>query len=80
MEQNPMKYTRKNLYLLMNRPIKLSVGPPNKDEVNEVVEGIIIKCDLAANLPHLPANAEIKLENGNVKKYSFAEMKRIEFL
>lgn len=43
MEQDPMKYTSKNLDLLMNRPIKLSVGPTNKDEINVVVEGIIIK-------------------------------------
>ncbi len=78
MEQNPMKYSKKNIAEIMDRPVRLFIGPANNDEIIDVIEGIIVHCDLASNPPHLPAVAEIKLNNGKIRRYSFPELKKIE--
>lgn len=75
-----MNYTKENLNEIMNKPVRLSIGEPNSDKVSEFVEGIIVHCDLAANPPHLPASAEIELESGKRRRFSFPELKRIQFI
>lgn len=78
MFKQPLEYKKEDLDELMFKPLKIYVGPTNKDEVTEIVEGQIIKCRLAANPPHLPADFEFQLENGQKRIFNFFEVKRFE--
>ncbi len=78
MYKQPLEYKKEDLDELMFKPLKIHVGPTNKDEVTEIVEGQIIKCSLAANPPHLPADFELQLENGQKRIFNFFEVKRFE--
>lgn len=78
MYKQPLQYRKEDLDELMFKPLKIFVGLANKKEVIEVLEGQIVKCGLAANPPHLPADFEFQLDNGQKRKFNFFEVKRFE--
>jgi len=78
MYKQPLQYKKEDLDELMFKPLKIYVGLANKEEVKEVLEGQIIKCSLAANPPHLPADFEFELNNGQKRTFNFFEVKKFE--
>ncbi len=78
MYKQPLQYKKEDLDELMFKPLKIYVGLANEEEVKEVLEGQIIKCSLAANPPHLPADFEFELNNGEKRTFNFFEVKRFE--
>lgn len=78
MYKQPLLYKKEDLDELMFKPLKIYVGLSNNEEIKEVLEGQIIKCSLAANPPHLPADFEFQLDNGQKRMFNFFEVKRFE--
>ena len=78
MYKHPLQYKKEDLDELMYKPLKIYVGLANTEEIKEVLEGQIIKCSLAANPPHLPADFEFQLDNGQKRTFNFFEVKRFE--
>ncbi len=78
MYKHPLQYKKEDLDELMFKPIKLYVGPANKDEVSEILYGKIIKCSLAANPPHLPVDLEFQMDDGQKRTFNFFEVKKFE--
>jgi len=78
MYKQPLQYKKEDLDELMFKPLKIYVGLANKEEVKEVLEGQIIKCSLAANPPHLPADFVFELNNGQKRTFNFFEVKKFE--
>lgn len=76
--KHPLEITKDDLKEIMHVPLQIKVGPANKGEITEMLEGKIIECSLAANPPHLPAIAEFQLKNGTIREFSFFEIKWIE--
>ena len=62
---------------IRNIPLKIGIGPNNKNETLESIEGKIINCSLAANTPHLPAFAEFQTTDGKIRIFTFFEIKWI---
>lgn len=80
MKRHPQEYTKENLKEIINKPLKIGIGNMNSDKITEVVEGVITKCTLAANPPHLPATAQISTSDGKVISKNFFEIKSIDIL
>lgn len=78
MYKQPLQYKEQDLDELMFKPLKIYVGLSNNEEIKDVFEGQIIKCSLAANPPHLPADFEFQLDNGQKRMFNFFEVKRFE--
>lgn len=78
MYKHPLQYKKEDLEEIEFKPLKIFVGASNNDEVTEILEGQIVKCTLAANPPHLPADFEFKLDNGQIRTFNFFEVKRFE--
>ena len=78
MYKQPLQYKKEDLDELMFKPLKIYVGLSNNEEIKEVLKGQIIKCSLAANPPHLPADFEFQLDNGQKRMFNFFEVKRFE--
>jgi len=73
-----LQFEKEDVDELMFKPLRIFIGLANKDEVVEVLDGKIIKCSLAAVSPHLPADFEFQLKNGEKRIFSFFEVKRFE--
>jgi len=80
MKRHPQEYRKENLEEIMDKPLKIGIGNMNSNEITEVIEGVITKCTLAANLPHLPATAQILTADGKIKRKNFFEIKSIDIL
>ena len=80
MKRHPQEYRKENLEEIMHKPLKIGIGNKNSDEITEVIEGVIIDCTLAANLPHLPGTARILTVDGQIKRKNFFEIKSIDIL
>lgn len=78
MYKQPLQYKKDDLDELMFKPLKIYVGLSNNEEIKEVLEGQIIKCSLAANPPHLPADFEFQLDSGQKRMFNFFEVKKFE--
>ena len=78
--KHPLDLKKEDLNEIMHIPLQIGVGPINKNEVNEILEGNIIECSLAANSPNLPAEAEFLTKNGKTRKFTFFEIKWIKKL
>jgi hypothetical protein len=76
--KHPLEITKEDLKEIMHVPLQIGVGPANKGEITETLEGEIIECSLAANPPNLPAIADFQLKNGAIRKFSFFEIKWIK--
>ena len=73
----PIQLTKEDLPDVMYIPIRIEVGPANKNEINETLEGKIIECSLAANPPNLPGIATFQTIEGKIRRFSFFEIKSI---
>lgn len=78
MYKHPLQYKKEDLEEITFKPLRISVGTSNKDEIMEVLEGRIVKCSLATNPPHLPVDFEFQLDNGQIRVFSFFEVKKFE--
>ena len=80
MAKHPLHYTKENLDEIMNKPLRIGIGNQNSDDITEFIEGQIVKCTLASNPPHLPAVARFQINDGELKRLNFFEIKQIEIL
>jgi len=55
----PIQLTKVDLPDVMYIPIRIEVGPANKNEINETLEGKIIECTLAAYSTQFARNSYI---------------------
>ncbi len=76
--KQPLKYNNEDLDELMFKPLRIYVGSVHSDEIKDIIEGKIIRCGLAANPPHLPADFDFRLDNGSIRKFNFFEVKKFE--
>lgn len=76
----PIHLEKEDLKEIMNIPLQIGIGPGNKNEVLETLEGKIIECSLAANPPNLPGVAEFQTNNGSIRRLTFFEIKWIKKL
>jgi hypothetical protein len=78
MYKHPLDYKKEDIQELMFKPLRIFVGSAKNDSVSEILEGHIERCGLASNPPHLPADIEFQLENGQIRKFNFFELKKFE--
>jgi hypothetical protein len=76
--KHPLDLTKEDLNEIMHIPLEIGVGQINKSEVLEILEGKITECSLAGNSPHLPAVAEFRTSNGQIRNLTFFEIKWIK--
>ncbi|MGI6340488.1 MAG: hypothetical protein ACOXZV_14080 [Bacteroidales bacterium] len=78
--KHPLDITKDDLKEIENVPIRIGIGPSMSHDTNEIMEGTIVECSLAANPPHLPAVAKFMSTNGVLRDLTFFEIKWIEKL
>ncbi len=78
MYKHPLHYKKEDLGEIEFKPLRIYVGEANNDEITEILEGQIVQCSLAANPPHLPADFEFQLDNGQRRTFNFFEVKKFE--
>lgn len=76
--KHPIHLTKEDLKEIMHIPLQIGIGPANRNEINEILDGKIIECSLAANPPNLPGIADFQTSNGIIRKFSFFEIKWIK--
>lgn len=78
--KHPLDLKKEDLNEIMHIPLQIGVSQIKNHETEEILEGEIIDCSLAANSPNLPAEAKFLTNSGNIRTLSFFEIKWIQKL
>lgn len=85
MKKNPFLYDRESIIEILNKPLKVEIGKINWEnwkisEVDEIIEGKFIKCNLASNYPHKPSDFIFESITGKISEISIGVIISIEIL
>lgn len=73
--KTPLDLKKEDLEEIMLLPLQIGIGSVHSKNVDEVLEGKIIECSLAANDPHLPMTLKFHTTTGCIKSLLFFQIK-----
>lgn len=85
MKRNPYLYDGSSVNEILNKPIRIEIGKINWEnwklgEVDEIIEGKFIKCNLASNYPHKPSDFIFQSLTGKISDISIGVIVSVEIL
>lgn len=78
-DQRFTDYDANDIETIKNRILLFGIGSKNvaDNRINETIVGQVTTVYLSGNLPHIPTDVDITLNNGNVQKVSVYEIKKM---
>lgn len=76
----PLDYKKEDLDKLMFKILKIEIGPPFIDQIDESLEGEIIDYSMAYSSKPLIGMVDFQLRNGQIRKFPFTEIKSISLI